>query len=81
MYLGRLEIHPSSYSLKKDHGYRNILRCDRICKKCTTHSVGDETHFLISCPAFQYHRSCLFDFITTICPNFIMLDDVKNIFG
>ena len=36
-------------------------RSQRFCNHCTQHVLGDEKHFLLSCPKFAVQRKALFD--------------------
>ena len=35
-------------------------RSERICKSCTLNVIGDEKHFLLSCPKFDKERNTMF---------------------
>ena len=34
----------------------NIVYENRLCTICTMNEVGDEYHYILKCPAFQYQR-------------------------
>ena len=35
---------------------RNILYINRLCTICNLNEIGDETHYILRCPALQTHR-------------------------
>ena len=39
--------------------YCNIPRNERKCQKCDTGEIGDEIHYILSCPSFSVERSKL----------------------
>ena len=39
--------------------YCNTPRNERKCQKCDTGEIGDEIHYIISCPSFSTERSKL----------------------
>ena len=67
--LTRLRI--SSHKLKIETGrYQGTLRNDRICTRCDSGDVEDESHFLFHCNKFSHDRDLLFQGILKNCPNF-----------
>ena len=58
------KLRVSSHRLAIETGryIRPITPCSqRFCNHCTQHVLGDEMHFLLSCPKFAEQRKALFD--------------------
>ena len=49
--------------------YTGLPAEQRLCKLCKS-DVGDEAHFILTCPALQDSRCCLFDYMSLRTPNF-----------
>ena len=49
--------------------YTGIPAEQRLCKLCKS-DIGDEAHFILTCPALQDSRRCLFDYMSLRTPNF-----------
>ena len=49
--------------------YTGLPAEQRLCKLCKS-DVGDEAHFILTCPALQDSRRCLFDYMSLRTPNF-----------
>ena len=49
--------------------YTGIPAEQRLCKLCNS-DVGDEAHFILTCPALQDSRLHLFDYMSLRIPNF-----------
>ena len=66
----------SAHKLRVEQArYQGILRQDRICLRCTSNDIEDESHFLFKCSKFTIERNKLFQQIENICKNFASLDD------
>ena len=55
---------------------------ERVCTKCTMNVVGDEYHYILQCPFFQYNREQYLDNYYYINPNmekFCNLLQTKNV--
>ena len=52
--------------------YTGIPAEQRLCKLCKS-DVWDEAHFILTCPALQDSRICLFDYMSLRTPNFPLL--------
>ena len=52
---------------------------NRICKYCTAQAVDNESHFLLHCESFANKRSCFFNKLNKILPNFMNLHDQSKL--
>ena len=52
--------------------YAGIPAEQRLCKLYKS-DVGDEAHFILTCPALQDNQRCLFDYMSLTTPNFPQL--------
>lgn len=66
----------SNHKLKIESGrFTNTPLEERICEKCFSDNIEDETHFLFECSFYNYKRQCLLNNIYTQCPNFKYLSN------
>lgn len=60
----------SSHNLEIEEGrYRNIIRSERLCRRCNMNQVESEYHFLLICPFYRELRLTLLDNYYYTWPN------------
>ena len=65
----------SAHHLLIERGrYSNTPRHNRICKRCCSNEVEDETHFLFNCDSLSDQRKDMITMINNCCKNFKNLD-------
>ena len=58
--------------------FENVPRNERICLKCEMNEIGDEFHYVFSCPYFDIKRRACIPGFYRIRPNAIKFNKLFN---
>ena len=75
------KIRISSHSLKIETGrFTNTPRNERLCTKCSSNTIENELHFLITCVKYDYERQEIFKLIDSKYHNFSTLNTEQKLY-
>ena len=74
------KLRISSHSLKIETGrFTNTPRNERLCTKCSSNTIENELHFLITCVKYDYERQEIFKLIDSKYHNFSTLNTEQKL--
>ena len=75
------KIRISSHSLKIETGrFTNTPRNERLCTKCSSNTIENELHFLITCVKYDCERQEIFKLIDSKYHNFSTLNTEQKLY-
>ena len=74
LYISLIKFRTSNHKLPVEVGrWKNTHYADRKCSLCNKNDIGDEFHYLLTCPFFQADRCYLFKSFFYRRPNILKL--------